>query len=145
MSPSSFLQRLPAFFPGIVTSRFYETWDFYTALLGFRTLAECNTYVHLQHPAGPQLSILRHEVDGHPSELICATEGRGLWFNLEVADLEAEYLRLAAAGAAVVTPPVTQPWGDRQFVLRDPNGVLIYFTQSSQAHVPVMDMAGVGT
>lgn len=113
------------FYPSLVTEKFYETWDFYTEKLGFRTACECGAYVHLVHPSGAQLGVLRHEVDGPYAELVSATDGRGFWLNLEVADTDGEYARLCEAGVEIVTPVTDKPWGDRQFVVRDPNGVLI--------------------
>ncbi|GAB1487615.1 VOC family protein [Opitutaceae bacterium] len=123
-----------AFYPGIVTGRFYDTWDFYTTHLGFRTLAEHDTYVHLIHPDGPQLGVLREETDGQESELICATRGTGFWINLEVDDADEAYHRLKSAGVSVGSPPENKPWGERQFVVRDPNGVLIYLVQHLPLH-----------
>lgn len=136
MSISSTRRQTADFFLGIVTARFYETWDFYTAILGFRTLSENNTRVHLQHPSGAQLSILEHEVDGNPSELISAIEGRGLWLNLEVCDLDAEFDRIRSAGAPIVSSPIAQERGGRHFMTRDPNGVLIYVSE----RLPVVEV-----
>jgi uncharacterized glyoxalase superfamily protein PhnB len=113
------------FYPGLVTANLYETWDFYTTHLGFRTIAEDDTFVQLAHPTGAQLAILRHELDGPASELVSATDGRGYWLNIDVADADAEHARLCAAGVAIVAPPTDKPWGERMFVVRDPNGVLI--------------------
>jgi catechol 2,3-dioxygenase-like lactoylglutathione lyase family enzyme len=113
------------FYPGIVTARLYESWDFYTAKLGFRTLRECDHYVQLVHPCGAQVSLLRHELDGPASELVSATDGRGFWLNLDVADADAEFARLTSEAVNIVAPPEDKPWGDRQFVIKDPNGVLI--------------------
>jgi uncharacterized glyoxalase superfamily protein PhnB len=113
------------FYPGLVTANFYETWDFYTTHLGFRTLVEDDVFVQLAHPAGAQLAILRHELDGPAPELVSATDGRGYWLNLDVADADAEHARLCAAGVEIVAPPTDKPWGERMFVVRDPNGVLI--------------------
>ena len=113
------------FYPSLVTAKFHETWEFYTEKLGFRTACECDSYVHLVHASGAQLGVLRHEIDGAYAELVSATDGRGFWINLDVADADAELARLSAAGVEVVTPLEDKPWGDRQFVVRDPNGVLI--------------------
>lgn len=113
------------FYPSIVTAKFYETWDFYAGRLGFRTEFESDDYVHLAHVSGAQLGILRHEIDGQRPELVCATDGRGFWLNLDVADADAEHARLAAAGVEIAEPVEDKPWGDRQFMVRDPNGVLI--------------------
>lgn len=113
------------FYPSVVTGRFFETWDFYTGHLGFRTVCENDVYVHLEHPGGAQLGVLREEIDGLPAELTGATSGRGFWLNIEVADADAEHARLAQAGLEIVEPVEDKPWGNRQFVVRDPNGVLI--------------------
>jgi uncharacterized glyoxalase superfamily protein PhnB len=113
------------FYPSLVTGKFYETWDFYTAYLGFRTVHESDRYVHLVHECGAQLGVLREEVDGLPAELVSATNGRGFWLNLDVADADAEFERLSQAGAEIAEPIADKPWGDRQFIVRDPNGVLV--------------------
>jgi len=114
-----------AFYPGIVTGRFYDTWDFYTTHLGFRTIAECDIYVQLAHPTGAQIAVLRHEMDGPVKELVSATDGRGVWLNLDVVDADAEHRRLLQAGVEIAAPLEDTAWGDRQFIVRDPNGVLI--------------------
>ncbi|ACB77376.1 VOC family protein [Opitutus terrae] len=113
------------FYPSVVTARFYETWDFYTTHLGFRTVCENDVYVHLVHPGGAQLGLLREELEGMPAELIGATNGHGFWLNVEVADADAEQLRLAREGVEIFEPAEDKPWGNRQLLVRDPNGVLI--------------------
>lgn len=133
------------FYPSVVTGKFFETWDFYAAQLGFRTMCESDAYVHLAHPSGAQLGVLRHELDGLglPAELVSATDGRGFWLNLDVADADAEHARLCAAGVDIVEPPEDKPWGDRQFIVRDPNGVLISIAHkiATQATEPEAMMA----
>jgi len=42
-----------------------------------------------------------------------------------VADVDAEYPRIAALGAGWVLPPTTQPWGSRSMVFHDPEGNLV--------------------
>lgn len=119
-----------AFYPGLVTARFYETWDFYTTHLGFRTTLESDHYVQLTHPSGAQLGILRQELDGSLAELVSPTDGRGFWLGIDVADADAECARLRAAGVEIVQPPEDKPWGERHCVVRDPNGVLILIGHS---------------
>ncbi len=41
------------------------------------------------------------------------------------AEVDAEYARAVAAGAAGVLPPVTEPWGQRTCYIADPEGNLI--------------------
>jgi uncharacterized glyoxalase superfamily protein PhnB len=42
-----------------------------------------------------------------------------------VADVDAEYERIAGLGVTVVMPPKTQPWGSRSMIFRDPGGNLV--------------------
>lgn len=127
------------FHPSVVTARFHETWDFYTTHLGFRTTCENGMYVHLTHPNGAQLGLLREELDGLPAELVSAANGRGFWLSVDVADADAEYVRLCAAGVDIAEPIDDKPWGQRQFLVRDPNGILIAIAHRMAA--PIEGMA----
>lgn len=113
------------FYPGLVTARYYETWDFYTELLGFRTLEEMNGRVLLAHPSGARLEIILHETQDRFAELVSETDGRGFWLNLEVVDVDEEYRRLCRAGVQLVHPPENFSGGRRALTVRDPNGVLV--------------------
>jgi uncharacterized glyoxalase superfamily protein PhnB len=41
-----------------------------------------------------------------------------------VDDVDAEFARIAATGATVVTEPETEPWGERYCQFADPNGIV---------------------
>jgi predicted enzyme related to lactoylglutathione lyase len=128
------LPALAPFYPGIVTARFFETWDFYTTHLDFGTVHESNSELRLVHVSGVQLAVLREETDGQPAELVSATTGRGLWLSLDVADAESVYSRLLDAGVAVASPLEESVGGvGKRFTVRDPNGVLIFVAQKSPA------------
>lgn len=113
------------FYFGLVTAKFFETWDFYTERLGFHTLDEDDHRVLLGHPSGARLGILRHETDELHAELVGATDGRGFWLNLEVGDVDAMYASLREANVAIAQPIAAGPGGSRYFTVYDPNGVLI--------------------
>jgi uncharacterized glyoxalase superfamily protein PhnB len=119
----------------LVTARFFETWDFYTEHLDFRTMEESDAYVQLMHRSGARLGILRHETDERHPELVSATDGRGLWLNLVVTEVDAFFQRLEAAGAPLVQPLETGARGSRSFMVRDPNGVLIRVEQARTTFV----------
>jgi predicted enzyme related to lactoylglutathione lyase len=55
-----------------------------------------------------------------------------LW--LHVRDVDAEFARLAAAGAEVVEAPVTEPWGLREARVRDPDGLLLVVVEVLPDH-----------
>jgi catechol 2,3-dioxygenase-like lactoylglutathione lyase family enzyme len=52
---------------------------------------------------------------------------------LEVDDLEAEFSRLSALGAAVSARIEERPWGSRDFLVRDPAGNLVLLFRYSDA------------
>ncbi|TIT26071.1 MAG: glyoxalase, partial [Mesorhizobium sp.] len=56
-------------------------------------------------------------------------EGRGrtsgLLINFEVRDPDAIYQRVLAAGLPILRTLCDEPFGQRHFITRDPNGVLI--------------------
>jgi catechol 2,3-dioxygenase-like lactoylglutathione lyase family enzyme len=57
-----------------------------------------------------------------------AAANRSAIIEFRVADVDADYQRLAPLlAAAVVQPPTTMPWGNRSLLLRDPDGNLVNF------------------
>lgn len=111
------------FVSGLVTARLFETWDFYTERLGFRTVAEGQGSVRLLHPCGAQLVLICEESGVTPARLVNAAEGRGFWLALEVADAVAERSELTTAGLAVEEVPTSPCWPEGSFSVIDPNGV----------------------
>jgi catechol 2,3-dioxygenase-like lactoylglutathione lyase family enzyme len=117
---------LTSFYPVICTDRVRESHDFYTGLFGFETTFRADWYVSLRRPGPPayELALLDYH---HPSlpEAYRATV-RGLLLNVEVSDVDAEWQRLVVD--AGLTPELelrNEDFGQRHFIVADPNGVLI--------------------
>lgn len=53
--------------------------------------------------------------------------GEGLLLAFVVDDVDAAYETVRAAGATAVTPPETEPWGERYCQFEDPNGMIVQF------------------
>ncbi|RUT00863.1 glyoxalase [Dulcicalothrix desertica PCC 7102] len=53
----------------------------------------------------------------------------GLLIVFVVDDIDSEYSRLQKEGAPIITPIETEPWGERFFQVKDPNGVIIQLVQ----------------
>ncbi len=53
----------------------------------------------------------------------------GLLIVLVVDDIDAEYVRLTAAGTPILTPIETEAWGERYFQVEDPNGIIVQLVQ----------------
>jgi predicted enzyme related to lactoylglutathione lyase len=58
--------------------------------------------------------------------------GMRLW--MQVRDVAAEHERLLAVGAAVIRPPVLEPWGLIEMWLEDPDGVPIVLVEVPVDH-----------
>jgi catechol 2,3-dioxygenase-like lactoylglutathione lyase family enzyme len=53
----------------------------------------------------------------------------------EVADIDADFERLEAAGVTILEDPTDRPWGHRSAVIEDPDGLRItLFTVTSSGH-----------
>jgi lactoylglutathione lyase len=69
-----------------------------------------------------------------PGEDSADLVGRHTGIGLEVADLEAEYARLAGLGVHFAMPPTRQPWGGFMALISDADGNVFYLDQVSAAH-----------
>jgi predicted enzyme related to lactoylglutathione lyase len=127
--------RAAACYPGLVTAKFYKTWDFYTEQLGFHTIEESEDSVRLAHPSGAQLAILRHETDEQNPERVSSTDGHGFWLQLDVADVDALYQRLRGADVQMARELEAGELGSR-FTVHDPNGVLICVERAREPASP---------
>ena len=108
---------------------------FYRDLLGFALEAEYDDppYATLA-AAGTRLSLAEA---GHPAEdrpgvelLAPADPGRAdVLLVVEVDDALGAHAALAAAGAEILAPPYSPPWGGHRFFVRDPDGFLVEVEQ----------------
>ncbi|GAB3435477.1 hypothetical protein GCM10027517_04680 [Phycicoccus ginsengisoli] len=92
--------------------------------LGYEVAMAAEGFVSLTHPtAGLALVYL---ATGLPTFRPSAAAGHadGLLVVFTVEDVDAEHERMRAQGATVVTPPETEPWGERYAQYADPNGVV---------------------
>jgi catechol 2,3-dioxygenase-like lactoylglutathione lyase family enzyme len=60
--------------------------------------------------------------------------GRSLMIWLQVRDVHAEHVRLAAAGVRVVREPAAEPWGLIEMWIEDPDGVRIVLVEVPADH-----------
>jgi len=117
--------RITSFYPVLMTRDVTATAAFYQAHFGLIAAFESDWYVHLQGAADPavNLAILN---GSHPT---IPEAGRGLaaglLLNFEVEDVDAVHARLSEAGLPMLLALRDEPFGQRHFITRDPNGVLI--------------------
>ena len=122
--------------PEFSVSDFGRSFEFYVRLLGFEVLyarpESAFAYLSLE---SAELMIERVN-DNWSTGPLEAPYGRGINLQIMVADLEALYRRLLAAGHPIMVEP-EERWyrrgefydGQRQFLIQDPDGYLLRFAQ----------------
>jgi catechol 2,3-dioxygenase-like lactoylglutathione lyase family enzyme len=125
--------------PEFVCSNFAESLRFYTGLLGFRVLYSRpeERFAYLERD-GAEL-MLEQSVSKDrlwPRAELAYPFGRGINFQIQVADAEGLHAAILAAGVAVYLP-LEERWyrrendeiGVKQFAIQDPDGYLLRFSQ----------------
>ena len=107
-----------------------STGDYYRSVLGF----DCE-YSAGEPPvfavysrSGAAIMLRRVDDPG----LICPNESQGGTWDVFfwVTDVDRLHAELVGSGASIVYPPVVQPYGMKEFAVRDPNGYVLGFGQT---------------
>jgi uncharacterized glyoxalase superfamily protein PhnB len=97
---------------------------------GFTEAMSADGFVSLAHPtAGVNLVFLATGLGTFRPQHIAGPAGQGLLIAFVVDDIDAEHERLTRAGITVITPPETEPWGERYSQYADPNGLVWQLVQ----------------
>ncbi|TKT80324.1 VOC family protein [Aquamicrobium sp. LC103] len=112
-------------YPVIMTDDVAGTAAFYGTHFRFVALFESDWYVHLQSSEDESVNLA--VLDGNHHTIPAEGRGRvsGLLLNFEVEDVDGEYDRVKAAGLPILLELRDEAFGQRHFITRDPNGVLI--------------------
>lgn len=117
---------LSSFYPVICTRHLEESTSFYTTHFGFEITFEADWYVSLRRPEPPYYELALLDPDHDSVPVGHRTPVAGLLLNFEVEDVDAEHDRLVKqAGLKPARDIRTEEWGQRHFIVADPNGVLI--------------------
>lgn len=113
------------FYPVIMTNDVAGTARFYQDHFRFEPAFESDWYVHLHSNEDPSVNIA--VLQGDHETIPAAGRGQvsGLLINFEVEDVDAEYERARSAGLPIDLELRDEDFGQRHFITRDPNGVLI--------------------
>ncbi len=109
---------------GIITPKLKESKDFYTNVLNYSVAFENDFYILMHAPDNtPAVAFL---LPNHPTQQPVfqpAFQGAGMFFTIEVKDVDAEFRRIKSLGIPIAIELRDEPWGDRHFAVVDPNGV----------------------
>jgi catechol 2,3-dioxygenase-like lactoylglutathione lyase family enzyme len=111
----------------ISTNKLDQSRDFYRDILGFALVFENDSYIEMlaQGSTTMGVSFITPELSGGEK-----FTGEGIILSFEVADVDAEFTRLKAAGVRILEELRDKAWGERSFVINDPNGVHVYIYKS---------------
>ena len=104
------------------TDRMQESKDFYMKYFGFKLAYESDWYIELttkNEDAGISFTLPQRE----EGEIF---SGRGMILSFEVEDVDAEYEKIQDEDITICQSLQDKPWGERSFVVDDPNGVHVY-------------------
>ena len=107
----------------ISTNKLEQSRDFYRETLGFSLVFENDNYIEMLAEGSTTMgvSFVTPELSGGEK-----FTGEGIILSFEVADVDAEFARLKAAGVRILEEIRDKAWGERSFVINDPNGVHVY-------------------
>ncbi|HEY1176698.1 MAG TPA: VOC family protein [Phytomonospora sp.] len=103
----------------------------FTERFGFEVGIDIGWYVNTRHPDHPTTAVDFVARDhGSLPEALRGKLVEGTLLGFLVDDVDAEERRLREAGAEFVLPLATEPWGQRRFQLKGPDGVVVEILQT---------------
>ncbi|MBP2644571.1 MAG: Glyoxalase-like domain containing protein [Firmicutes bacterium] len=111
----------------ISTEKLQQSKEFYLKHFGFRLVFESDWYIELVSKTMPTMGISFTLPQREVGEFF---NGKGTILSFEVDDIEAEYQRLSQEGLEIFQELQDKPWGERSFVINDPNGIHVYIYKS---------------
>ncbi|GIM56894.1 VOC family protein [Capnocytophaga canimorsus] len=109
---------------GIITEKLAETKAFYTEILNFGVSFENEFYLLLHTPnQEAEISFL---LPNHPSQQPLfhkPFQNQGVYLTIEVENVDEVYKELKNKSIPIEIELRNEPWGDRHFAIKDPNGI----------------------
>ena len=111
----------------VSTEKLQESKEFYIKYFGFVLVFESDWYIELISAQNAGMGVSFALPQREAGEFF---NGKGLVLSFEVDDVDAEFARLKQAGLESMQEIQDKPWGERSFVVDDPNGVHLYIYTS---------------
>lgn len=111
---------------GVITDKIAESKAFYTEKLGFGVTFE-NEFYLLMHTPNKQAE-LSFLLPNHPTQQPFFHKpygGSGMYLTVETDEIDTLYQQLKDRGVEIKVEMRDEPWGDRHFSIKDPNGISI--------------------
>lgn len=117
--------KITGYYPVLLVDDVAAAAAFYQAHFGFRSLFTSDWYVHLQQAdhASVNLAFVSREHETVPEN--SRRPAAGMLINFEVENPDEIYDRLRAVDVPVLRTLRDEDFGQRHFIVADPNGVMI--------------------
>ena len=121
---------LESCYPVICTDKLDASTDFFKNNFDFSLTFESDWYMSLRSNSNPnfELALLDSRHPSIPENY--RNRAQGVIINFEVADVDNEYQRLKANDIKMILDIRSEEWGQRHFIVEDPNGILIDVIQN---------------
>lgn len=127
-------------FPDICSDDVAACKRFYQALFDFETVADLGWYVQLRSRRDPNLQIAFVERSHESVPAGFREQPRGVLVTIEADDVAPLAQRALELGLSHVLHLCDEQWGQRHFIVRDPNGLAVdvvqYIGAPSTAEAP---------
>jgi len=119
--------KISSFYPVILTDQVLVTAAFYIEHFGFEKVFEADWYISLKRTDNDMAFELAILDAAHPTiPEPYRTTVKGMIFNFEVDDVDAEYERLIQRAKLPLELDIrSEEFGQRHFITADPNGILL--------------------
>jgi len=111
----------------VVTDDVRRIADFYENATGRAAKRYTDDFAEIATPDGTLAFASARTVQGLGPDAPRPAANQSVIIEFRVEDVDHEYENLRRLGADVVLEPVTQPWGNRSVLFRDPDGNLVNF------------------
>nr|WP_250647788.1 VOC family protein [Sessilibacter corallicola] len=112
-------------FPDICSTNLVDSKEFYVDFLGFNVIFEIDWYIQLQSPSLEPIQIAFVEKNHSSVPKGYQKTPQGVVVTVEVENVDVVYQRAQDLGLPVIVNLCNEQWGQRHFMLEDPNGLLV--------------------
>lgn len=107
-----------------LSEKFYEK-------LGFEVKISTDAYSEIKLGNFEIVLVNMRDEDEFSGDSLAGVKGKGAYLYFYVDDVDQEYQRQLKLGFKPATKPRDWPWGNREFVLKDPDGYKLVFFQKT--------------
>ena len=95
--------------------------------LGFEVTTSTDVYSEVEVGNFQIVLVSMRDEDEFNGDSLSGTRGKGMYIYIKVEDVDKEYERQLKMGLKPATKPRDWEWGNREFILKDPDGYKLCF------------------